>query len=420
MADIQASILPSELAPLQRGAFLGELEGFLGSGGIGGWACRWGPGGFRGPLQVTLTLEDLLNPSSCWKLAEVLAHRPRPDLPGDVLERDCGFLFLGHSGVELPPHGRGLVLRAFFDAERRVELPGSPLRLDAERHARLKDLCLLGLGRRARLGGVAGHQIRGWASGRTPLQVRIDDTVLLPVVAPDPLPEGEWPFQLDLPTVLCDGAVHHLALETVEAEAIDERLELLPFQLTPWPALLQHGQAPFPDQLSPLARERQRSLLTWLHQAYQSGQPLPTQLPLWQRLLSQPLRRDGEGTALPPGTEPGADGSPQLRQPLQLPVSHQPRVSIVIPMHGQYASTRRCLAAIAYAPTTVPYELIVVDDGSRDDSARWLAEEAPAVRVVRHDFARGFNQACCSGASVAHGDYIVLLNNDTEPCARWL
>jgi GT2 family glycosyltransferase len=95
-------------------------------------------------------------------------------------------------------------------------------------------------------------------------------------------------------------------------------------------------------------------------------------------------------------------------------------VSIVIPMHGQYASTRRCLAAIAYAPTAVPYELIVVDDGSRDDSARWLAEEAPAVRVVRHDFARGFNQACCSGAAQAQGEYIVLLNNDTEPCARWL
>jgi GT2 family glycosyltransferase/glycosyltransferase involved in cell wall biosynthesis len=420
MAEAQTPLLPSELAPLQRGAFLGELEGFLGSGGIGGWACHWGQGGSRGPIQVTLTLEDLLNPSSCWKLAEVLAHRPRPDLPGDVLERNCGFLFLGHSGVGLPPHGRGLVLRAFFDAERRVELPGSPLRLDAERYARLKDLCLLGLGRRARLGGVTSHQIRGWASGSTPLQVRIDDTVRLPVVAPDPLPMGEWPFQLDLPRELCDGALHHLLLETEEEEAIDERLELLPFLLTPWAALLQHGQAPFPDQLSPLARERQRSLLTWIHQADRTGQPLPAQLPLWQRLLSQPLRRDGEGTALPPGCEPGPQGAPVPRQPLELPVSEQPRVSIVIPMHGQYPSTRRCLAAIAYAPTSVPYELIVVDDGSKDDSARWLAEEAPAVRVVRHDFARGFNQACCSGAAVARGEVIVLLNNDTEPCAHWL
>ena len=420
MAEVQAAIPPSELAPLQRGAFLGELEGFLASGGIGGWACRWAEATSHSPLQITLTLEDLLNPSSCWQLAEVLAQRPRPDLSGAVLERNCGFLFLGHSGVELPPHGRGLVLRAFFDPERRVELPGSPLRLDAERYARLQDLCRLGLGRRARLEGVAGYQIRGWASGATPLQVRVDAIARLPIEAPDPLPVGEWPFQLDLPRELCDGAVHHLALETSEGEAIDERLELLPFQLTPWAALLEHGQAPFPDQLSPLARERQRSLLAWLNQADRCGQALPAQLPLWQRLLSQPLRRDGQGLALPADAEPGPDGAPVPRQPLQLPVSDQPRVSIVIPMHGQYPSSRRCLAAIAYAPTAVPYELIVVDDGSPDDSAAWMAAEAPAVRVVRHDFARGFNQACCSGAAQAQGEFIVLLNNDTEPCAHWL
>ena len=68
----------------------------------------------------------------------------------------------------------------------------------------------------------------------------------------------------------------------------------------------------------------------------------------------------------------------------------------------------------------MPYELIVVDDGSRDDTAAWLEAEAPAVRLVRHDFARGFNQACCSGAAAARGAFIVLLNNDTEPCAHWL
>ncbi len=423
--------LPQELQRLARGPLVGEFEGFAPTGGLVGWVCVTpgsDPSVSGSPLTVRLLLSDLLNPSRSLRLADLVAQRPRPDLPLVDLSRDCGFLFLGHSGVELPPHSVGLVLRALARLPDREgaqdswqELAGSPLRLDSESHALLQELCRIGLGRPARLTGLRGHQLCGWASGSGPLQLRIDGgDNPLPLPQPDPLPRGEWPIQLDLPSGVCDGCVHHLQLETADGELIDERLELVPFQLTPWPALLQHGQAPFPDQLSPLARERQRSLLLWLEHADRHGQPLPGQLPLWQRLLSQPLRRDGEGTALPPGTEPGADGSPQPRQPLQLPVSDQPRASIVIPMHGQYPSTRRCLAAIAYAPTSVPYELIVVDDGSKDDSARWLAEEAPAVRVVRHDFARGFNQACCSGAAVARGEVIVLLNNDTEPCAHWL
>ena len=414
MADAAATS-PTDF---ERGPYRGQLEGFSPAGGLSGWACHTAPE--AAPLELNLTLEDLLT-SRRWLLAQVIAQRPRPDLLASGVDSPCGFLFLGHSGVELPPPSNGLVVRAFFDAERRFELPGSPLRLDGERYAELQELCHLGLGHRARLMGLEGHQLRGWATGTTPLQLRIDGgEPVLPIPAPEAPPRGEWPFQLELPPGVCDGAMHHLQLETAAGEAIDERLELLPFQLTPWAALLEHGQPPFPDHLSPLARERQRSLLLWLEQADRSGKPLPPQLPLWQRLLSQPLRRDGQGRALPPGTEPGPDGTPQPRPPLQLPVSEQPRVSIVIPVHGQYTVTRRCLAAIAYAPTAVAYELIVVDDGSSDATSEWLAAEAPGVRVVRHDFARGFNQACCSGAAVARGELVVLLNNDTEPCAHWL
>jgi hypothetical protein len=71
-----------------------------------------------------------------------------------------------------------LVLRAFcrLSATNRQdtwqELPGSPLRLDGERYAELRELCHLGLGRRARLVGLQGHQLRGWASGASPLGQR--------------------------------------------------------------------------------------------------------------------------------------------------------------------------------------------------------------------------------------------------------
>lgn len=417
--------LTEELQSLRRGPIIGALEGFTASGGLGGWACRWPTPEAQSdsePLAIQFVLEDLLQAGRRWILANLTAQQPRADLRAPKLERNCGFLFLGHSGVELPQHSNGLVVRAFACLNNQAhELAGSPLRLHGESYAELQELCRLGLGRRARLSGLEGHQLRGWGSGSTPLQLRLDNgAAVLPIAPPEPLPQGEWPFQQELPASLCDGAVHLMQLETQAGETIDERLELVPYQLTPWAALLEHSSPPFPDHLAPLARERHRSLLVWLDQSDRSGQPLPAQLPLWQRLVSQPLRRDGQGRSLPEGSEPGPDGAPLPRQPLQLPVSAEPRVSIVIPVHGQYATTRRCLAAIAYAPTAVPFELIVVDDGSLDNTAAALEVEAPGVRVVHHDFPRGFNQACCSGAAAARGEFVVLLNNDTEPCAHWL
>ncbi len=415
-----------ELQCLRRGPYQGRLEGFQEAGGLAGWATVWplDPVSPSAPLLVRLTLEDLLNGdgSRCWLLAEMLAQRPRVDLQSSGVEAACGFLFLGHSGVHLPPFSSGLVLRAFFDAEQSHELPGSPLRLDAQAYARLKELCLLGLGRPARISGLEGPTVRGWASGPQELQLRFDGGPAVGISRPDPLPRGEWPFQIELPSELCDGHVHHLRLESLEGELIDEGLDLFPFQLTPWPVLLEHSRPLFPDHLSPLAVERQACLLGWLDRADREGIALPSQLPLWQRLVSHPLRRDGAAgpQALPQGHEPGPDGAPVARVPLVLPLSEAPLASIVIPVHNHYAITRRCLAALAYAPTRVPFEVIVVDDGSTDGSSEALAQEAPGVRVVRHDYARGFNQSCCSGAAIARGTYVVLLNNDTEPCAWWL
>ena len=410
-------------SPVAADLYIGRLEGLDASKGLTGWATQRS----QAPsLVVQITLEDLLDSASRWKLAEVNADRPRPDLLAQGISGDCGFVFLGHSGRDLPPRTSGMVVRAYFDAERRVELPGSPLRLDAERYQLLRQLCRTGLGRDACLGPVRGPFLAGWAIGAGPYRLCIDAGDPIAISPPAPLPSHEWPLQVRLPADVCDGAVHHFSLQQQNPSGewiqIDESLDLAAAQLTPWPALLAHARPPFPDHLAPLAREHHRSLTTWLHWADQEATPLPPDLPLLQRLLSHPVRldQDAMGLALPPGHEPGADGSAVPRQPLSLPIATQPQVSVVIPVHGQYAVTRRCLAALAYAPTRVPFEVIVVNDGSPDDTAEALARETPGVRVISHTFARGFNQACCSGAAEARAPYLVLLNNDTEPCARWL
>jgi O-antigen biosynthesis protein len=143
--------------------------------------------------------------------------------------------------------------------------------------------------------------------------------------------------------------------------------------------------------------------------------------------LSTRLRR---GTlAAPPAPRPAAlaaamvpyaaRGDQAARGVLRLFCSEQPRASIVIPVMNAFERTYACLASILERTGHVPYEVIVVDDASSDET-RHLERLVSGVRVVRHETNRGFIQACNHGASVARGDFIVFLNNDTFVSQGWL
>jgi GT2 family glycosyltransferase/glycosyltransferase involved in cell wall biosynthesis len=96
-----------------------------------------------------------------------------------------------------------------------------------------------------------------------------------------------------------------------------------------------------------------------------------------------------------------------------------PLASIIIPVHNQFTHTSTCLRAIHGQTTGVDYEVIVVDDGSDDETATML-EEIRGIRVIRHERNRGFLTACLSGAAEARGRYLVFLNNDTVVRQGWL
>ncbi|MGV3763099.1 glycosyltransferase family 2 protein [Parapedobacter sp.] len=71
-----------------------------------------------------------------------------------------------------------------------------------------------------------------------------------------------------------------------------------------------------------------------------------------------------------------------------------------------------CIASIREHTNTQPYEVIVIDNASGDDSAEKLAS-VPGVTLVANAKNVGFGAANNQGAKVAHGRYLFFLNSDT-------
>ena len=95
------------------------------------------------------------------------------------------------------------------------------------------------------------------------------------------------------------------------------------------------------------------------------------------------------------------------------------RVSVIIPAHDAEATIGRTLAAVGAQQLDEPYEVIVVDDGSRDATAE-VVERAGGARLLRHDLAGGPGPARNRGAAVASGEVLAFTDADCFPDPGWL
>ena len=96
-----------------------------------------------------------------------------------------------------------------------------------------------------------------------------------------------------------------------------------------------------------------------------------------------------------------------------------PKVSIIIPAFNQAHLTRSCLDSLRRHVASVPFEVLLVDDASTDDTPL-IADEMPWLRFFRQEQNSGFGSACNFGATQAKGEYLVFLNNDTTVSDGWL
>jgi len=95
-----------------------------------------------------------------------------------------------------------------------------------------------------------------------------------------------------------------------------------------------------------------------------------------------------------------------------------PAVSVVVPTRNRSDYLAVTLASLAAQQVDVPYEVVVVDDGS-SDSTRSEAESA-GVTLERHSLPRGPNAARNTGIAASSAPLIALVDDDVRAPTGWL
>lgn len=133
--------------------------------------------------------------------------------------------------------------------------------------------------------------------------------------------------------------------------------------------------------------------------------------PASRRAVTEHLRSLGGGTV---DVAPEAPSHHRIRHPLP---SLQPLVSIVICTRDHAALLRTAVESIRTLSSYTNYELVIVDNGSRDPQAvAYLASLStqPGIRVIRDDSPFNYSRLNNSAAAQCRGELLCLLNDDIE------
>jgi hypothetical protein len=155
-------------------------------------------------------------------------------------------------------------------------------------------------------------------------------------------------------------------------------------------------------------------LLQKVRDLYHVVAPFDSQQDRWLRsvirLLAGRKRLGGEAKTNETAAAPAVSKEP-------------PKVSIIIPVFNALDLTQQCIESIYRETGNIGYEVIIINNASRDGTTKWLKQKKGSLenlKVVDLDQNIGFGPAVNIGMQNSKGEYIVILNNDTIVAPGWL
>lgn len=95
-------------------------------------------------------------------------------------------------------------------------------------------------------------------------------------------------------------------------------------------------------------------------------------------------------------------------------MNQKQKISIIIINYNTAQLTLKCIDSIIKNVHSVDYEIIVVDNASIDNSIELIKEACPSIMLIESSTNVGFGKANNLGAKHANGQFLFLLNPDTE------
>jgi len=95
------------------------------------------------------------------------------------------------------------------------------------------------------------------------------------------------------------------------------------------------------------------------------------------------------------------------------------KTSIIILTYNNLDYNKICIESIRKYTKNNNYEIIVVDNNSKDGTVEWLKEQKD-IKVIYNKENLGFPKGCNQGINIATGEEVLLLNNDTIVTPGWL
>lgn len=90
------------------------------------------------------------------------------------------------------------------------------------------------------------------------------------------------------------------------------------------------------------------------------------------------------------------------------------KISVIIVSYNTKKILRECLTSIFDKTKGLDFEVVIVDNASTDGSVEMLESRYKDIKILRNKENLGFAKANNQGIEVATGDYVLLLNSDTN------